>query len=554
MDQPTDHNIGAQPLSPPATGAAPGPSAGAPWASADPGGPGPAPAAEVHDLWKQFGNTQALKGVSLRLAHGHCLGLVGRNGAGKSTVVSILSGLTGADRGTVSFEGRPAPSLSDPTAWHGRIATVYQHSMVVPWLTVAENVYLGRYPANRWGAIDWKAMWAGTRQVMSEWGLHVDERKTCAEISVEQRQVVEIARAVALGTRCLVLDEPTSALERSAVSRLFARVRALIEAGVAVLYISHHLEEVFEICDTVAVLRDGELVLSGPTSAVDEQALVAAMVGATSKVEHPELVGGQRGALDHGRPRLSVSHVRAEDPLGGILEDVSLEVAPGEVLGVTGLRGSGAATLGRVVAGAVAQSAGRVLVDGRALAPGRPDRALARGVGYVPEDRRAQGFVPQLGVVENTTMTIARRLSGRLGFSTGARRLAAASPLLASLQVVAAGPDQPVAELSGGNQQKVTVARAIIVAPGVLVAISPTRGVDVASKALLLGALAGYARASGAALLVATEELDDLVICHRALVMLRGQVFREFASPPFDRAELIAACEGIDMAGEGPAA
>lgn len=513
------------------------------------GAPGAAPALEARNIWKRFANTQALKGMSLRLDHGKCVGLVGRNGAGKSTFVSIVSGIVPPDSGQVYFEGASAPSLGDPAAWHRRVATVYQHSMVVPWLTVAENVYLGRYPKTWYRAVDWKTMRSETRRIMQEWGFSVDERQQCATISVEQRQVVEIARALALGTRCLILDEPTSALERSGVARLFERVRALVSAGVAVLYISHHLEEVFDICDSVAVLRDGELVLTAQTSTLDKQSLVAAMVGDKGEVDAAGTGATRtRSGATLGTARLVVDNLHAQDLAGGPLEGVSLEVRAGEVLGITGLRGSGAATVGRAVAGATTYSSGTVTVDGRQLKPGRPDQALSLGVGYVPEDRRGHGFVPQLGVTENATMTIARRLSGRLGILTRSRRAAAARPVLRSLEVVASGPDQPVAELSGGNQQKVTVARALIVAPGVLAAVSPTRGVDVASKALLLEALASFTQGAGAALLLATEELDDLVICDRVLVMLRGQIFAEFTSPPFDRAALIAASEGIAAA------
>ncbi|HTW98003.1 MAG TPA: sugar ABC transporter ATP-binding protein [Acidimicrobiales bacterium] len=510
------------------------------------GAAGVTPVVEALQISKRFGSTQALSNVDLTLAPGRCLGLVGRNGAGKSTMVSILSGIVAPDTGSVSFGGEPAPSLADPAAWHRRIATVYQHSMVVPWLTVAENVFLGRYPTHWHGAVDWAAMRSETARIMQEWGVEVDVRQQSAGISVEQRQVVEIARALAGGTRCLLLDEPTAALERSAISRLFERVRALVASGVAVLYISHHLEEVFEICDSVAVLRDGQLVLTSPAAGLDEARLVSAMVGERGRLEGEAVATrSSSGRAAQGTARLVVRDVRAEDVLGGKLDGVSLEVAPGERLGVTGLRGSGATTLGRVVAGATPFSAGEVVADGRPLRSGRPDLALGLGIGYVPEDRRGFGFVPQLGVAENTTMTVAKRLGGRFGITTRARRAMAAKPVLDSLEVVASGSDQPVAELSGGNQQKVTVARALIISPGVLVAICPTRGVDVASKALLLESLASFSETSHASLLLATEELDDLAICDRVLVMLHGKVFCELADPPFDHAELIAASEGL---------
>ncbi|MGD0557424.1 MAG: ATP-binding cassette domain-containing protein, partial [Streptosporangiaceae bacterium] len=216
-------------------------------------------------ICKRFGSTQALRGVDLSLAAGRCLGLVGRNGAGKSTLVSILSGLQQPDEGTLT--------LNSP------ISTVFQHSMVVPRLTVAENVFLGAPPVHR-GTVDWRQMRQRTRQVMAEWGFDVSADAPCASLTVEQRQVVEIARALAAGTRCLLLDEPTAALERGAVQRLFDRIRQLTASGVAVLYISHHLEEVFEICSDVQVLRDGQTVLVSPVTAVTKQALVTAMVGA----------------------------------------------------------------------------------------------------------------------------------------------------------------------------------------------------------------------------------------------------------------------------------
>ncbi len=514
-----------------------------------------APAAEAAGIHKQFGSTQALRGVDLTLYPGRCLGLVGRNGAGKSTLVSILSGIYPADSGKVRFDGRPAPPLGNVGAWRGQIATVFQHSMVVPGLTVAENVFLGRQPRHA-GLVDWRWMREQTRQVMAEWGFEIDVTQPCANLTVEQRQIVEIARALAAGTRCLLLDEPTAALERAGIERLFARVRQLAASGVAILYISHHLEEVFEICQDVAVIRDGELVLTGPAAGLSKDALVTAMVGPDVAATRADLTrsAAARGAAagsattgapaGPGEPLLTIDHVSAASP-GGRVRDASLELRPGERVGITGLLSAGVSTLARIVAGAAPYESGRVLLDGKQLPPGRRDLALRAGVGYLPEDRQADGFVPLLGVAENATMTITDWLARLAGFLRPRARAAAAAPLTAALSIISAGPDQPVGELSGGNQQKVTAARALARKPRLIVAITPTRGVDVASKSLLLAELARVTAQTGAALLLATDELDDLAICDRVIVLVRGERFTEFTEPPFDREALIAATEGM---------
>jgi|HubBroStandDraft_2_1064218.scaffolds.fasta_scaffold88466_1 simple sugar transport system ATP-binding protein len=524
----------------------------------------PIPVVEAAGIHKRFGSTQALRGIDLALQPGRCLGLVGRNGAGKSTLVSILSGIYPADAGEVRLYGEPAPPLGDVDAWRKQLATVYQHSMVVPTLTVAENVFLAHQP-RRGGLVDWRGMREQARQVMLEWGFPIDVRLPCASLTVEQRQIVEIARALAAGTRCLLLDEPTAALERDAVQRLFERVRQLVASGVAVMYISHHLEEVFEICQDVAVIRDGEIVLTAPTTGVSHEQLVTAMVGTAvappaaasrpprATASRPPRTGARTGTgqapgdvapADDTPPGLVVDHVSAGSARGS-LRDVSLEVRPGERVGVTGLLSAGVATLARVVAGADPYESGQVRLDGRRLTPGRRDLALLAGVGYIPEDRQSEGYVSLLSVAENATMTITDWLAGRLGFLSPRARAAAATPLARRLSIVSAGLAQPVGELSGGNQQKVTVARAIIRQPRLIVAITPTRGVDVASKSLLLQELAEITAESGAGLLLATDELSDLVICDRIIVLVRGERFTEFTEPPFDREALISATEGL---------
>jgi simple sugar transport system ATP-binding protein len=547
----------------------------------------------VTGVEKRFGTTRALRGVDLSIAAGQCLGLVGRNGAGKSTLVSILSGLSEPDAGTVRFGGEPAPRVGDIGRWREWIATVFQHSMIVPHLSVAENVFLGALPSGMGpsgpsGAgpsvlgprvVSWRAMRRSTRDIMGEWGLDIAPETPCRDLSVEQLQVVEIARALARGARCVLLDEPTAALERQASQRLFERVRQLTASGVAVLYISHHLEEVFEICQDVAVLRDGELVLTAPTARLSKDDLVAAMVGGVATAAPPNavalsagpgtdapvpggpvvggpvvggpvvggtvLAGALPGDTEHGDDVVLAVDSLSSDSARGRLAGVSLRVHAGEVVGVTGLLSAGVATIGRVIAGAETAAGGEVRLRGRRVPSGQRAVAQRAGIGYIPEDRRAEGFVAHLGVAENTTMTIARQLSGRFGVLTPRRRAAAAAPFTARLSLVSSGPAQPVAELSGGNQQKVTVARTLAHRPSLIVAITPTRGVDVASKELLLSSLASVAATSGAGVLLCTDELSDLEICDRVLVLVRGEVFTEFSGPPFDRDALIHATEGM---------
>jgi simple sugar transport system ATP-binding protein len=503
------------------------------------------PLVGVTGVDKWFGSTHALRAVDLRIEAGQCLGLVGRNGAGKSTLVSVLSGLVSPDAGEVRFEGALAPRVGEVAGWREWIATVFQHSMVVPDLSVAENVFLG----STGRLVGWRELRARARAVIAEWGFDIDADARCRDLSVEQLQMVEIVRALARGARCVLLDEPTAALERDAVRRLFERVRQLVAGGVAVLYISHHLEEVFEICQDVAVLRDGQLVLTAPVPDLRREDLVAAMVGAAPVAGPSGRPGGP--AADRGaEPVLTVEDLHASSARGR-LSGVSLRIAPGEVVGVTGLLSAGVATLGRVIAGAEPYRSGQVRVRGAVVPGGRRDVAQGAGIGYIPEDRRSEGFVAHLGVAENVTMTIAGRLADRLGLTRPGRRAAAAAPITSALSLVSSGPAQPVGELSGGNQQKATVARTLAHDPDVVVAITPTRGVDVASKALLLRALADVARGTGAGVLLCSDELSDLGLCDRIVVLVRGEVFTEFTEPPFDRDALIVATEGLADAAAG---
>jgi simple sugar transport system ATP-binding protein len=507
----------------------------------------PAPVGEAEAVSKTFGETRALIDVSLNVLSGECHGLVGRNGAGKSTLVTLMTGLARPDRGTIRLGGQPAPSLPDRSAWLAKVACVYQRSMVVPPLTVAENVFLNR-PTNGKNSpvVNWRRMREQAHDVMLEWGFDIDVNQEAGRLTVEQRQVVEIARALSIGARFLILDEPTASLEKAAVERLFERVRRLRDGGVGILYISHHLEEIYEICDRVSVLRDGELVVSGQVRDISQQDLVAGMVGSA----HPrrageiEAVSGQ-GAL--GERRLQVTNLSVSSRSGPVA-DVSLEVRAGECLGLVGLEGSGSSTVADAIVGLMKPLAGTVEVNGKSVPRGKVDVVLQRGVGYVPQDRHARGFAPQLGVGENLTLSILERISNPvLGFVSFKDRDRIAQEQAQKLQIVARSLGQPVASLSGGNQQKVVVGRALASNPSVLVVVNPTVGVDVASKEALLDAV-GRARDDGMAVLLVSDDFEDLRICTRLLVMVRGRIAREFDRPPWDRQRLIAAVEGLEPA------
>jgi simple sugar transport system ATP-binding protein len=378
---------------------------------------------------------------------------------------------------------------------------------------------------------------------MLDWGFDLDVNRLARDLSLEQRQVVEIARAVSVGARFLILDEPTASLEKLAIERLFERIRRLKESGVGILYISHHLEEIYDICERVTVLRDGECVLSEPVGEIRQDRLVEAMVGVAPQ-RTTEIVASHRVSTSE-RPVLEVSHLRVQ-AISGPVQDVSFSVSRGECVGLVGLQGSGTATVADAVVGLVKPEAGEIRLDGQAVRTGKVDATLRQGIAYVPEDRHARGLVPYLGVGENLTLCILNRVSNRGIVSLSAAHTAAAE-LVEQLGIVTSSLNQQVGQLSGGNQQKVVVGRALARRPSVLVAVSPTVGVDVAAKESLLSVIAA-ARDGGTAVLLVSDDLDDLRVCTRLLVMVRGQLVQEFREPPWDSHELITAVEGLATA------
>ncbi len=499
------------------------------------------PVAVAQGVWKGFGQTQALSDVSLDVIAGECHALVGRNGAGKSTLVAVLTGLVRPDRGTVRLGDEAAPSLADRAAWQRQVACVYQKSMVVPTLTVAENIFLNRATGNNPSIVNWRAMRARARQVMQDWGFDLDVNSLAQKLTVEQRQVVEIARALSVGARFLILDEPTASLEKAAIERLFASIRRLKANGIGILYISHHLEEIYEVCERVTVLRDGQHVLTTSVSEIKQERLIEAMVGVIP--QRTDEIATSVKISTSAQPRLEISHLHVAARSGPV-HDVNVTVKPGECVGLVGLQGSGTSTVADTVVGLLKPTSGEIKLDGKPVHAGEVDTTLQQGIAYVPEDRHARGFVPYLGVGENLTLCVLDRLS-RWGIVSFSRRDEVATELMEQLSIVTSGLNQQVGQLSGGNQQKVVVGRALARNPAVLVVVTPTVGVDVASKETLLNVIAA-ARDSGTAILLISDDLDDLRICTRLFVMVKGRIVKEYLESPWDRHDLIAAVEGLE--------
>lgn len=501
---------------------------------------GAEPLVEARAVSKRYGTTLALDDVTMKVRAGESVALAGRNGAGKSTMVRLMTGLDRPDAGEVRFSGKPAPDISARAQWRSKVACVYQKSTIIPDLTVGENLFLNDQPLSHLGAINWRELRRLGRRELDVWGLDTDIDQLAGELTVGERQRLEIARALRKGSRFIILDEPTARLESREIRQLFDHIERLKRAGVTFLFISHHLQEIYEICERVAVMRDGRLVAEAAVEDLDQDALVAAMVG--QAYAGPNQTGHATGATAAdvaGEERVVVLDVESVS-VGRTVAGASLKVRAGERVGLAGLAGSGKSELARAIVGQHSPSSGRIAVNGAPLSPGRVDRARDRGVAWVPEDRHFNGFCGNLSVEENIALPVLDRLSSALGFISRGRRRDLAESMISRLEIKVSDPSQNTSELSGGNQQKTVMSRALASRPEILVLDHPTAGVDIASKEALFGII----RATQSAVLLVSDEVDELAICDRVLVMFGGRIVREFTGA-WQEHELVAAMEGL---------
>jgi simple sugar transport system ATP-binding protein len=489
----------------------------------------------LSDVSKSFGPTLALDEVSVSIGAGEARALLGRNGAGKSTLIAIITGLLHPDSGSVAFGSGTQRHAADA------VACVYQRSTLVPGLTAAENILLGAYPT-RMGLVDWAEVDRRARSLLSEWDCEWLADELVETLDPVHKKIVEICRALGGGADILLLDEPTAGLDSEATERLFEHIASLRRRGVTVVYVSHYLEEVFQVCDSVTVLRDGRNVMTASLGGLTVSDLVDAMVGEFDELAEPGTPPETWTTADDVEKRPTVLRVEGLSA-GPLLERFDVEIAEGECVGLVGLEGSGIVEVAESLAGVRVPGAGSVWVDGKAVALGEVSRSIRHGIGFLPEDRQASGFVPGMGNEENATMTILDRIRNRLRLIHTGRRRAIYNDLARAWNIKAASAEQFTEELSGGNQQKVALARAFAGKPRVLVLVNPTHGVDVAAKASIFESIAASVVSEHRAALIVSTDDTEFETCSRLLVMFRGRVVAEL-TPPWSETILAAAVQG----------
>jgi len=467
---------------------------------------------------KSFPGVQALKNVDFVLLRGEIHGLVGENGAGKTTLMRILTGVLPMDSGTIILRGKPVHIENPKHAQLLGISVIHQELSVLPNLTVGQNILLGREPRSFLPfLVDWKKLYLASREHLRRLNIEIDPRIPLSELSVAQRQMVEIARALSFQADIIVMDEPTSALTEKEIESLFSLMRSLREQGISIIFISHKIEEIFSIVDRVTVLRDGALVGSMPISAIKMEEVVKMMVGRELKEMFPKASVPQKEVV------LSVRNLRR----GKELQGISFDLHRGEILGLAGLVGSGRTLVARAIFGADPLEEGEIWIEGKRVHISSPQEAISKGIGFLPEDRKAQGLFLGLPLSYNIAITGLKKLSF-LGVLLFNKIKGLALEFVKKLRIKTPSVLQVARNLSGGTQQKVVLAKWLALKPKILILDEPTRGIDVGAKAEIHAIMSDLAK-QGVAILMISSELPEIMgISDRILVMHEGRITGEF--------------------------
>lgn len=482
---------------------------------------------------KSFPGVKALSGASLNVYPGRVMALVGENGAGKSTMMKVLTGIYQKDAGSLHYLGEETVFNGPKSSQDAGIGIIHQELNLIPQLTIAENIFLGREFTNRLGRIDWKRMYAEADRLLSRLNLGYSSHRLVGDLSIGEQQMVEIAKVLSFESRVIIMDEPTDALTDTETESLFSVIRELKAQGCGIVYISHRLKEIFEICDDVTVFRDGQFIAERPVDTLSEDTLIEMMVGRKLEEQYPRLDKAP------GELCLQVNHLS-----GPGVRDVSFTLRRGEILGISGLMGAGRSELMKILYGALPRSQGTVTLEGKALQIHSPQEGLSYGIVYISEDRKRDGLVLGMSVKENMSLTALRYFSRINGSLKHGEEQEAVGDFITLFNIKTPSMDQAIGLLSGGNQQKVAIARGLMTRPKVLILDEPTRGVDVGAKKEIYQLINQFKSDGLSIILVSSEMPEVLGMSDRILVMHEGQLSGEFPIEQATQEVLMAAAVG----------
>lgn len=496
---------------------------------------------ELKNIAKSFSGVEVLHAVSFALRPGEVHALLGENGAGKSTLVKVITGVHQPDSGDILLDGQPVHFSDTHQTRQAGITAIYQELSLFPDLNVAENIFVGCQPVTMGGQIDWHKLYTEAGKLLHSLGVDLDLRQKARNLSIAQQQMVEIARAFSLNARILIMDEPTSSLTLSEVADLFRLVRRLKKDGTAIIFISHRLEELYEIADRVTVLRDGTYVDTKLMKDVTRDQLIRMMVGRTISNLFP------KQTVQAGDVVLKVENLTR----AGAFYDISFELHKGEILGMAGLVGAGRTNVARAIFGVEPATSGRILLDGREMAITSPQQAIRLGLAYVPEDRQLHGLIPAMNITSNISLPILRKFSN-WGWMQDRPEWKATYEAARQMEVRANNIWQFARELSGGNQQKVVLAKWLATKPRILILDEPTRGIDVGTKAAVHALMSNLASEGMAILMISSELPEVLGMSDRIMVMHEGHLTAEFTRAEATQENIIAAATQAVTIGSAP--
>ncbi|AYH03597.1 ribose ABC transporter ATP-binding protein RbsA [Pectobacterium parmentieri] len=491
------------------------------------------PLLQLQGITKSFPGVKALSGAALNVYPGKVMALVGENGAGKSTMMKVLTGIYRKDAGSIHFLGQEVDFNGPKASQEAGIGIIHQELNLIPQLTIAENIFLGREFTNRFGRIDWNKMYAEADKLLKRLNLRYDSRRMVGDLSIGDQQMVEIAKVLSFESKVIIMDEPTDALTDTETASLFSVIKELQSQGCGIVYISHRLKEIFEICNDITVFRDGQFIGERPVSDLQEDTLIEMMVGRKLEDQYP------RSNKAPGEVRLKVQNLS-----GPGVDSVNFTVRKGEILGVAGLMGAGRTELMKILYGALPRTSGNVTLDGRDVVTRKPQDGLANGIVYISEDRKRDGLVLGMSVKENMSLTALRYFSHAGGRLKHAEEQLAVADFIRLFNVKTPSMAQPIGLLSGGNQQKVAIARGLMTRPNVLILDEPTRGVDVGAKKEIYQLINQFKEEGLSIILVSSEMPEVLGMSDRIIVMHEGRLSGDFPIEQATQEALMAAAVG----------